>query len=340
LPAQRYDSPRTLQFVTRLLDDLRAQPGVEVAAFGTCAPVSGSCDRTLGIRPDREVAVGAAPVVGVVPASLDYFRTLGIPLIKGRTFTDRDREGQPKVAVINETAARRLWPGEEPIGKRIRLTDITETNGVEIVGVVADVRYHPVEAAITPDVYLSYLQTPLPNGYMFIRTRGDVAATSAAIRSVLRKLDPELPVVNVKTMGNRFGEATWRTRLSADLLTLFAALALLLAAIGLYGVMAQIVEQRTREIGVRMALGADRANIFRLVISRALIIGIIGVAVGVGITMWSMRFLDALLYQVKSDDPLTIAILAIVLMAVTLLASYVPARRATRVDPLTSLRAE
>jgi len=169
-----------------------------------------------------------------------------------------------------------------------------------------------------------------------------------AIRDCIRQrafqpipdFDAQLPVVNVKTMGNRFGEATWRTRLSADLLTLFAALALLLAAIGLYGVLAQIVEQRTREIGERMALGADRANIFRLVIGRALIIGLVGVAAGIGIAMWSMRFLDALLYQVKSDDPLTVAVLAILLMAVTLVAAYVPARRATRVDPLTSLRAE
>jgi putative ABC transport system permease protein len=302
--------------------------------------VSGNCGRTLAMRPERELPLSEAPVVGVLPATPDYFRTLGIPLIKGRTFTDRDREGQPGVAVINETAARRLWPGDDPIGKRIRLNDVTDANGAEVVGVVADVRYHPVEAEITPDAYLPFLQRPQRDGFMFIRTRGDVAATTAAIQSVLRKLDAELPVVNVKTMGNRFGESTWRTRLSADLLTLFAALALLLAAIGLYGVMAQIVEQRTREIGVRMALGADRANIFRLVISRALIIGAVGVAIGAGIAMWSMRFLDALLYQVKSDDPLMIAMLAIALMAVTLLASYVPARRATRVDPLTSLRAE
>ena len=328
------------QFVTRLLDDLRARPGVDMAAFGSCAPVSGGCSRTLAIRPEREVPPGAAPIVGVLPASPEYFQTLGIPLIKGRTFTDRDRDGQPRVVVINETAARRLWPGEEPIGKRIRLTEVYDGNGAEVVGIVADVRYSPVESEITPDVYLAYAQAPLRDGYMFIRTRGDVAATSATIRSTLRKLDAQLPVVNVKTMGNRFGEATWRTRLSADLLTLFAALALLLAAIGLYGVLAQIVEQRTREIGVRMALGADRANIFRLVIGRALIIGLVGVAAGIGIAMWSMRFLDALLYQVKSDDPLTIAVLAILLMAVTLVAAYVPARRATRVDPLTSLRAE
>jgi putative ABC transport system permease protein len=165
-------------------------------------------------------------------------------------------------------------------------------------------------------------------------------ATTATIRSVLRRLDPNLPVVNVKTMGNRFGEATWRTRLSADVLTLFAALALLLAAIGLYGVMAQGVAQRTREIAVRMALGADRGTIFRLVIGRALIMGTIGVAVGVGLSMLATPFLDTLLYQVKSNDPLTIVVLAIVLIGVTVLAGYVPARRATRIDPFASLRAE
>ena len=147
-------------------------------------------------------------------------------------------------------------------------------------------------------------------------------------------------MTNVKTMGTRFADATWRTRLSADLLTLFAALALLLAAIGLYGVMAQAVEQRTREIGVRMALGAERWNIFTLVIGRALVIAGIGVAVGAGLSLLSMRFLDGLLYQVRPNDPVTLGVLAAGLLGISLLASYVPARRATRVDPWTSLRAD
>jgi putative ABC transport system permease protein len=340
LPPARYDSAHVQQFVTRLLDDLRAQPGVQAAAFGNCAPVSGGCNRTLAIVPDRQSAPSSAPMIGVMPVSPEYFQTVAIRLIKGRTFTDRDRDGQPRVVVINETAARRLWPGEDPIGKRVRLSDIYDGTGAEVVGVVADVRYRPVEVAMTPDAYLSFLQAPLPTGFMFIRTSNDVVATTATIRSVLRRLDPNLPVVNVKTMGNRFGEATWRTRLSADVLTLFAALALLLAAIGLYGVMAQGVAQRTREIAVRMALGADRGTIFRLVIGRALIMGTIGVAVGVGLSMLATPFLDTLLYQVKSNDPLTIVVLAIVLIGVTVLAGYVPARRATRIDPFASLRAE
>lgn len=340
LPAARYDRASAQPFIRRLLDELRAQPGVEHAAFGPCAPLSGGCGRALAFRTDRPVPESQAPIAGTIAATPEYFRTLGIPLIKGRTFSDRDREGQPDVAVINETAALRLWPGEEPIGKRIRLGNVTGANGAEVVGIVADVRYHPIEAALTPDVYLPMHQLPLRDGFMFIRTRGDVAAATATIRTVLRTLDTELPVVNVKTMDNRFDESTWRSQVSANLLTVFAALALLLAAIGLYGVMAQIVEQRTREIGVRIALGADRVTIFRLVIDRALIIGAAGIASGVVIAFWSMRFLDALLYQVKSDDPLTIVALAFVLMAVTLLAAYVPARRATRVDPLISLRAE
>jgi putative ABC transport system permease protein len=340
LPSTRYDGPHTRQFVTRLLDDLRAQPGVETAAFGTCAPVSGSCGSTLAIRLDRPSAPGTPPMVGLMPVSSDYFQTLGIRVIKGRTFTDRDRDGQPRVIVINETAARRLWPGEDPIGKRVRLTDVYDGPGAEVVGVVSDVRYRAVESAMTPDAYLSFSQAPIPNGFLFLRTHGDVASTTATIRSVLRGLDADLPIVNVKTMGNRFGEATWRTRLSADLLTVFAALALLLAVIGVYGVMAQAVAQRTREIGVRMALGADRGTIFRLVMSRALIVGTIGVAIGVGVSMLSTPVLDTLLYRVHPRDPRTMAVLAIVLIGVMLLASYIPARRATRVDPLKSLRIE
>jgi putative ABC transport system permease protein len=340
LPAARYDVAHRQQFFARLIDDLRAQPGVQAASFASCAPISGGCNSTLAIRMDRPPAPGAAPSIGVIPTSADYFQTVGIPMIKGRAFTDFDRAGQPPVVIINDTAARRLWPGEDPIGKRLRLTDIVDGNGAEVVGVAADVRYRPVEAAIAPDAYLPLAQTPMSSGFMFIRTQSDVAAATASIRNVLRALDPDLPVVNVKTMGNRFGEATWRTRLSAQLLTLFAALALLLAAIGLYGVMSQAVAQRTREIGVRMALGADRATIFRLVLGRALAIATIGVIIGIGLSMLATPLLDTLLYQVRSRDPLTVAILAMVLILVTLLASYIPARRATRVDPLATLRVE
>ncbi len=244
------------------------------------------------------------------------------------------------MAVINETAARTLFGGEDPIGQQISLGQGGFQDGAEVVGIVRDVRYRSVEQAATADIYIPLLQSWRANGILFVRSTLDPAALIPAVRGEIRALDRDLPVTNVKTMGTRFGDATWRTRLSADLLALFAGLALLLAAIGLYGVMAQSVEQRTREIGVRMALGAERRNIFRLVIGRALVIAAVGIVVGAALSLLSMRFLDALLYQVKPNDPLTLAVLAAGLLGICLLASYVPARRATRVDPWTSLRAD
>jgi putative ABC transport system permease protein len=338
LPGRSYDAAHQTQFFTRLLDDLRAQPGVQAAAYGNCAPLAGPCSGTSIEFPDQHRPSAGTSVFWASP---EYFQTLGVRLVKGRFFTDRDREGQPKVVIVNETAARTFWPGGDAIGKRVKIGQggFWE-GGAEVVGVVADVRYRTIEAAITPDTYLPLLQSPRASGFMFIRTNLDAAAMTASIRSVLKTLDPDLPILNVKTMGNRFGDATWRTRLSADLLALFAALALLLAAVGLYGVMAQAVEQRTREIGVRIALGANRGSIFMLVLGRALIIGTIGVVVGVALSILSTPLLEALLYRVKPRDPITLATLAILLIGVTLLASYLPARRATRVDPLTSLRAE
>ena len=197
-----------------------------------------------------------------------------------------------------------------------------------------------MEQAPTADVYIPLLQSARGNGIIFVRSRLDPAAIIPAVRAEIRALDRDLPVTNVKTMGTRFGDATWRTRLSADLLALFAALAVLLAAIGLYGVMAQTVEQRTREIGVRLALGAERRNIFTLVLGRALTIASIGVALGVGLALLSTRFLDTLLYQVEANDPATLMVLAMGSLGIATLASYLPARRAARIDPWTSLRAD
>jgi len=273
----------------------------------------------------------------------DYFKAMNIPLHRGRVFSqDVDTRTSPRVVVIDQRMADQFWPGEDPIGKRIQLGQggFSDNNGGEVVGVVADVRYRGVETAPRAGAYVPLAQSPRGSGMLFIRSGLDLATVVGMLRTQLRAIDPDLPLWNVKSMGDRFGDATWRTRLSADLLTVFAGLALLLAAIGLYGVMAQAVAQRTREIGVRMALGADRRSIFRLVIGRALIMAVSGVAAGVGLSLVSMRLLDALLYRVQPNDPITILTLVVVLIVVTLLASYIPARRATRVDPLNSLRAE
>jgi predicted permease len=341
LPGSQYDGPRSERFFVDLLQRLESVPGIEAVGFGQCAPVSGGCNATRASFPDKPpVAPGREPSVGIHWASPQLFKAMAIPLVRGRTFTDLDRAGQPKVIVINETAARTLFGGEDPIGQKMGVGQGGFNAGAEVIGIVRDVRYRAVEQAPTADVYVPLLQSPRGNGIVFVRSRLDPGAIIPAVRAEIRALDRDLPVANVKTMGARFGDATWRTRLSADLLALFAALALILAAIGLYGVMAQTVEQRTREIGVRLALGAERRNIFALVLGRALAIASIGVVLGVGLALLSTRFLDTLLYQVEANDPATLTVLAIGSLGIAALASYLPARRAARVDPWTSLRAD
>jgi putative ABC transport system permease protein len=341
LPRAEYDEARSTRFFLELLERVQALPGVQSAAFGLCAPVSGGCNGTRVTFPGKPpVAPGREPSTGIHWASPDLFKTMGVQLVRGRTFTERDRQGQPKVVVINETAARTLFGGEDPIGQRVGLGQGGFHDGAEVVGIVKDVRYRAVEQPATVDMYVPLLQSWRANGILFVRSTLDPAALIPAVRREVQSLDRDLPVTNVKTMGARFGDATWRTRLSADLLGLFAGLALLLAAIGLYGVMAQSVEQRTREIGVRLALGAERRSIFRLVIGRALVIAAMGIGVGVGLSLLSMRFLETLLYEVRPDDPVTLGALAAGLLGLSLLASYVPARRATRIDPWASLRSD
>ena len=280
------------------------------------------------------------PPVGIYWASPDYFDTLGIRLIRGRIFNARDRIGQPKVVVINETAARTFWGAEDPIGKRIGLGQGGFHDGAEIVGIVADVRYGAVERTVAPDAYLPLLQSARSGGLVFVRSRTTPERLIPLLRREVQALDADLPLIDFKTMGQRFGDATWRTRTMAWLLAVFAALALVLAAIGIYGVMAQSVAQRAREIGVRMALGATRTDIFWLILGRACLFAMAGVVAGIAFAIPSMRLLTALLYQVRPGDPIVIAALALMLLLVAVLASYVPARRAARVDPLTTLRAE
>jgi len=273
-------------------------------------------------------------------ASPAYFETLGIRVVRGRTFTEHDRVGQPKVVVVNESAARAFWGPEDPLGKRIAVGQGNFNDGAEVVGVVSDVRYGAVERSVSPDVYLPLLQSARTMGVIFVKSRAALDSLVPAIRQEIRAMDADLPLVDIKTMDDRFGDAIWRTRVTAWLLGVFSALALVLAAVGIYGVISQSVEQRTREIGVRMALGANRDDILRLIVGRALGLALVGVALGVALAIPSMRSLTALLYQVTPGDPGVLVLLASLLFAVGLLAGYLPARRATRVDPLTTLRGD
>jgi putative ABC transport system permease protein len=342
LPDTSYPTPeRRLQFIEQLLAKLKARSEIEAAAFGHCAPVSGGCNGTLALFPDRPPAPrGSEPLVGVTWASPDYFSTLGIRLVRGRWFTDRDRVGQPKVVVVNETAARRFWKEANPIGQRLGLGQGGFRDGAEVIGVVADVRYRSVETPPGPDTYIPLLQSPRPMGLFFVKSRVPSSTLLPVVREQLAALDRDLPMSDVKTMDERYGEATWRTWTIGTLLTLFASLAVVLALVGIFGVLAQAVAQRTREIGVRMALGADRGDILRLVLGRASVMAALGVGAGLLASWFAMRLLTTLLYEVRPDDPTVLVALAALLFAVALAASYIPAHRATRVDPLETLRVE
>jgi len=339
LAAPRYDSRSAVQLLERLTTGLSQRNGVIAATYGSCAPLSGGCNRTTLKRPDRPPTSGAENPIGVLWALPGYFDTLGIRLVRGRVFTDRDRPGQPKVVVISETAARSYWPGEDPIGKRVAVGQGGfGGEGAEIVGIVQDVRYGSVETSVMPDIYLPLLQSMRSGGFIFVKSRLSAAALIPIVRQEVAALDRDVPLIDIKMMDERFGDATWRTRIGAWLLGLFAALALALSALGLYGVMSQGVEQRRRELGVRLALGAQRADILRLIFGRVLLLALAGIALGVALAVPAMRLLTSLLYQVRPGDPLVFISLSLVLLGVALLAGYLPARRATNVDPLTTLR--
>jgi predicted permease len=341
LPGDSYPSERSLPFIEQLLAQLNARSEVEAAAFGHCAPVSDQCNGTRAFFPERPPDPnGTRPLVGVTWVSPGYFETLGVRLVQGREFTERDRQGQPKVVVINETAARRLWPGENPIGKRIGLGQGGFRDGADVIGVAADVRYSAVEAPAGADVYIPILQSPRPGGMLFVRSRLPPSALVPMIRNEVALLDADLPLGDIKTMDERYGEATWRTWTLGVLLSVFAGVALILAIVGVFAVLAQSVAQRAREIGVRIALGAAPRDIQRLVLGRAMAIAAAGATIGLGAAWFTSGLLRTFLYEVEPTDPEVLAAISLLLLVVILVASFVPARRAANVDPLETMRSE
>jgi putative ABC transport system permease protein len=316
---------------------------VRNAAIADCPPLIGRC-YVRPFWPDGQT--GSAPVpIGVHYVTPDYFSALGVPLRRGRAFDERDRMGSPNVVVINESAAQKYFPGENPVGKRVGVGSglrgrVSFAEGAEIVGVVGDQRFQAIEAPPEPDVYIAYNQLPQPTGYLFLRTDDRPTALAAAIRREVQRIDPNLPIYDVQTMEQRIGAATARTRVTGLLLAVFAAVALLLALIGIYGVVAYAVTQRTREIGLRIALGAVRTDIAALVLPYSS--ALVGAGLGLGLLgAWSTtRVLRSLLYEVEPSDPVVFASLTIATVLVAFAASAVPALRATRVDPLIALRSE
>jgi len=338
IPPNKYaQPPQQVAFYRQLFERLEALPGVQAAGGTTRLPLREGVSTYVEVeghpKPPSE-----APEIEFRRASNDYFRAMGIPLLEGRTFSDRDTADRPSVSLVNQTAARRLWGGETPVGKRLRLTQSQQWTTV--VGVVGDIRHFGLDHEVRPEMYISFLQGPPSTPLLALRTTGDPAALASAVRNELRGLEPELVIWNIAPLEELLAGSMASRRHTLGLIGLFALVALALAAVGIYGVLAYGVTQRMREMAVRMALGARPADVLRLVIGEGMRMVVAGAVLGLIGSVLLARFLTGLLYGVSPLDLSSYAASVVLLVLVALLACYVPARRATRVDPVTALRYE
>jgi putative ABC transport system permease protein len=330
------------QFFKQLDQRVTALPGVLSAGLTDCPALAGRCSSTIVGFPDIPPFSPNAPVIGVHWVSPDYFRTMKIPLLHGRWFAESDRDDSPKVIVVNEAAARRYWPGEDPVGKPIGVgcCGYGPKEGVAVIGVVGDVRFGQLDEPPQPDAYFSFLQARVGSMMLFVRAASNPIGLTSAVRAEVQALNKDRPIYDVKTMQQRIADSTARARFIAILLTSFGVIAFALAGIGIYGVMAYMVRQRTREIGIRIALGASREEVRRIVVRRAAVLAGAGIAIGLSGSLIATRVLGSLLYEVKPSDPQTYLAISALLVALATLASYLPARRASKVDPCVALRSE
>jgi putative ABC transport system permease protein len=343
VPSARYPTGNdSAAFFRNVLERIRQLPGVQSAAGISFLPLSGPGMATSFYRTDLpEPPDGQQPITEVRPVTPNYFRTMGIAQLTGRDFTDADAAGSPLVAVVSEGLVRRVFPGENPLGKRLQVS-IGPANGmdVEIVGVVGDVKFASLDAETRPAVYIPQPQLSIGMLTYVVRTTMDPLSLTNSVAAAVRSVDPELPLADVRTLDDVVDATLARARTVSVLLTSFAVIALVLAGVGVYGVMAYSVSQRTQEIGVRMALGATVESVFRLVLGQAMRLVLIGVVIGLVAAGVLSRLLETLLFETEPIDPATFALTALVLITVATLASYVPARRGTRIAPTDALRTE
>jgi predicted permease len=344
LGLQNYDSARGKEFERRFVERVRALPGVRGASLTDLMPLSlnySSSDIHVEGQPPARGA--NAPISMVASVEHEYFKTMGIPLVSGRGFNEADREDAPKVVVVNETLARRFFPGDDParaaLGRRVSFAGDAGPWS-EIVGVAADGKYWTIGEAPQLFVYSPIEQSYSQTATLVVRSEGDPRSLVGAIRAEAARLDPSLPLYDVKTFEEHMGVSLFPARVAASLLGGFGMLALLLAAMGVYGVVSYSVAQRTREIGIRLALGARARDVLRLVAGRGMALVAAGMAAGLAVALLLTRFMEGLLYGVSATDALTFAAVVLTLGAVALLACLVPARRATKVDPMVALRHE
>lgn len=337
----RYDEARTITLYQQMTDGLRNIPGVRSVALSNVQLLAGSVNSTSIFVQGRSYTPGARDrdSINRLVVSPHYFETMEMPLRVGRGFDERDDQKAPKVVVINETAAKKYFPEVNPIGRHFG-PSIEQAGQLEVVGVLRDAKYDSVRDVVPPTMYVPYLQTRMPNAVVQVRTAGDPAGAVGAIRETVRKIDSNLPLMNVSTQVEQIEKRLQQERVFAQAYALFGALALVLASIGLFGLMSYSVARRTNEIGIRMALGAQRADVLRLVMGESMTLVVIGIVVGVAAALAASRLVASLLYGLAPTDVATLTAAMIVLGAVSAIAGYLPARRAARVDPLVALHYE
>jgi putative ABC transport system permease protein len=339
-PGRYNQDSRRAQYLENVLDRVRTVPGVEAASSAHFLPMTGMFSGSCFTRADRpKPAPGFAPGANFLIISPGYFSVMGIPVLSGRDFDAHDTFGRNPVIVINEAFARQLFPNEDPIGKRLDVCWNPPGSGT-IVGIVANARHADLSQKPAPTIFLDHMQAPMYFANLVVRTAVAPAAMAKSVERAIHSVDPNQAIYKVESMEEVLADSVARPRVESSLLTLFAGLALALAGAGLYGVLAYSVSQRTREIGVRVALGAEPAQLIREVIRDALRLVLPGIGVGLIGSFAITRLLRSLLYEITPDDPWTFAAVSAALIIVAMLAAYVPARRAATVDPITALRYE
>jgi putative ABC transport system permease protein len=342
LPGRKYDTDqKQLDFFSRATEQLRAIPGVVSVGSINTLPFNGPHSGTsMHIEGRPELPSSQGPSTGICVTDLNYFQTMQIPLIRGRLFTADEAREMRHVVVVNEEFVRQNFPGEDPLGKRVTINMKDENVPTQIIGVVGNTKHLGLDLENEDLAYWPQPELVYNSMAFVIRTQGDPLSVVPAARNVIRSIDPQQPLGEINTMDGLLSKSIARSQFSAVLLGVFSIVALLMAAVGIYGVMSYSVQQRTHEIGLRMALGAQRGDVLRLVVKQGIVVGLIGVALGLAASFGLTRMIVSLLFEVQATDPRTFATVAAGLFVITLLACFIPARRATKVDPLVALRYE
>jgi predicted permease len=327
-------------FYQELVHRISALPGVTSVALSDCPPLSGGCSATFPSYLDRVTSTGEMPLVGVHWATPTFFQTLGVPLQRGRVFNALDRAGMPRVIVVSETMANQLWPGQDPIGRRVRIGQGGFNDGAEVIGVVGDMRFGAIDSVPRADVFIPVAQSPRRGLVLLIRSSLPPSALVGPVRAEVAAVAPRLPLYDIRTMEERIGVSVARPRFGAEMLVLFGTLALVLAGVGIYGLLAFVVARRTRELGIRIALGAEAATVVRMVLHRGVALVLAGVACGTAIAIGMTRLLSSLLYDAPAIDLAAYVVAMTVFLAMAGIACWVPAHRAASVDPVIAFRTE